>query len=145
LQRNTNAAKEIEAAMLTREDIQSFIDRLEGGTVEATEVEPGLWRVRSQTGAEAVVHYAPPVVLLRMRVMEPPAGDDKRSGLFRQLLEFNAKDLVHGSYGLEGEQVVLTDVLELENLDYAEFEASFDSMTLALASHLSALAPYRER
>ncbi len=131
--------------MLTREDIQSFIDRLEGGAVEATELEPGLWRVRSQAGAEVVVHYASPVVVLRMRVMEPPAGDEKRSGLYRHLLELNAKDLVHGSYGLEGEHVVLTDALELENLDFSEFEASFDSMTLALASHLSALAPYRER
>ncbi|HYN19503.1 MAG TPA: hypothetical protein VE078_00980 [Thermoanaerobaculia bacterium] len=131
--------------MLTREDIQSCIDRLEGGTVEATEVEPGLWRVRSQSGAEVVVHYAPPVVILRMRVMEPPASDDKKSGLYRQLLEFNARDLVHGSYGLEGDHVVLTDGLELADLDYSEFEASFDSMTLALASHLNTLAPYRER
>jgi len=131
--------------MLTREDIQSFIDRLEGGTVETSEVEPGLWRLRSPSGAEVVVHYAPPVVLLRVRVMEPPGSDEKRSELFRQLLEFNARDLVHGSYGLEGDHVVLTDALELTNLDYSEFEASFDSMTLALASHLSALAPYRER
>ena len=131
--------------MLTREDIQSFIDRLEGGTVESTELEPGLWRVRTQSGGEVVVHYAPPVVVLRVRVMEPPSSDDKRSGLYRQLLEFNARDLIHGSYGLEGEHVVLTDALELADLDYSEFEASFDSMTLALASHLSALAPYRER
>jgi len=131
--------------MLTREDIQSFIDRLEGATVETKELETGLWRVKSQSGAEVVVHYAPPVVVMRTRVMEPPASDDKKTGLFRQLLEFNAKDLVHGSYGLEGEHVVLTDALELADLDFSEFEASFDSMTLALASHLSALAPYRER
>jgi Tir chaperone family protein CesT len=131
--------------MLTREDIQSFMDRLEGGMVESKELEPGLWRVRSQSGAEVVVNYAPPVVILRMRVMEPPASDDKKSGLYRQLLEFNARDLIHGSYGLEGDHIVLTDALELEDLDYSEFEASFDSMTLALASHLSALAPYRER
>jgi len=77
--------------------------------------------------------------------MEPPASDDRKTGLFRQLLELNAKDLVHGSYGLEGDQVVLTDALELADLDFSEFEASYDSMTLALASHLSALAPYRER
>ena len=51
---------------------------------------------------------------------------------------------MHGSYGLEGDHVVLTDTLELENLDFSEFEASFDSITLALASHLGALAPYRE-
>lgn len=130
--------------MVTRDDIQSFIDRLEGGSVESTELEPGLWRVRSQTGAEVVVHYAPPVVLLRVRIMELPAGDRKRAALFQKLLEFNARDLLHGSYGLEGDHVVLTDALELDNLDYAEFEASFDSMTLALASHLGALAPYRE-
>lgn len=131
--------------MVTREDIQSYLDRTEGGTVESTEIEPGLWRAKTQSGAEVVVHYAPPVVILRMRVMEPPASDEKRSGLYRQLLEFNARDLVHGSYGLEGEHVVLTDALELADLDYTEFEASWDSLTLALASHLSALAPYRER
>jgi hypothetical protein len=131
--------------MLTREDIQSFIDRLESGMVDAKELAPGFWRVKSQSGAEVVVHYAPPVVVMRTRVMEPPASDDKKTGLFRQLLEFNAKDLIHGSYGLEGDHVVLTDALELADLDFSEFEASFDSMTLALASHLSALAPYRER
>lgn len=131
--------------MLTHDDIQSFLDRIEGGTVEVTELEAGLWRARTQTGAEFVVHFAPPVVILRVRVMEPPAGNDKRSELYRTLLEFNARDLVHGSYGLEGAHVVLTDALELADLDYSEFEASWDSLTLALASHLSALAPYRER
>ena len=131
--------------MVTQEDIQTFLDRVEGGTAEVTELEPGLWRVRTVNGAEFVVHYAPPVVLLRVRVMEAPAGNDHRSELYRTLLEFNARDLVHGSYGLEGEHVVLTDALELADLDYSEFEASWDSLTLALASHLSALAPFRER
>lgn len=131
--------------MVTRDDIQSFIDRLEGGAVESREVEPGLWVVKSTQGAEVVVTYAPPVVILRVRVMEPPEPLERRSALFRQLLEFNARDLVHGSYGLEGDHVVLTDALELENLDFAEFEASYDSLTLALSSHLSALAPFRER
>lgn len=131
--------------MVTRDDIQSFIDRLEGGAVESREVEPGLWVVKSAQGAEVVVTYAPPVVILRVRVMEPPEPVERRSALFRQLLEFNARDLVHGSYGLEGDHVVLTDALELENLDFGEFEASYDSLTLALSSHLSALAPFRER
>jgi hypothetical protein len=61
------------------------------------------------------------------------------------LLELNARELVHGSYGIEGDHVVLTDTLELENVDFSEFEASFDSLSLALATHMSALAPYRER
>ena len=131
--------------MLTRDDIQSFLDRVEGGTVDAAEIEPGLWRAKTQTGAEFIVNYTPPVVILRVRVMESPANDDKQRQLYHTLLELNARDLVHGSYGLEGEHIVLTDALELADLDFLEFEASWDSLTLALASHLSALAPYRER
>ena len=130
--------------MITRDDIQGWLDRLEGGTVSAQEVEPNLWVARTSEGAEVVVHYAPPVVILRVRVMELPGSEPRRSELFRQLLELNARELVHGSYGLEGDHIVLTDTLELENLDYSEFEASFDSITLALATHLGALAPYRE-
>ncbi len=131
--------------MITREDIQSFLDRLDGGNLTAMELEPNLWLARTPDDAEVVVHFAPPVVILRVRVMELPASEPRRGELFRQLLEYNARDLVHGSYGLEGDHVVLTDTLELENLDFSEFEASFDSITLALASHLATLAPYRER
>jgi hypothetical protein len=131
--------------MTTREDIQAFLDRLDGGNVTVRELEPDTWLARTPDGAEVVVHYAPPVVILRVRVMELPASGPRRSELCRQLLEYNARDLVHGSYGLEGDDVVLTDTLELENLDFNEFEASFDSLTLALASHLGALAPFRER
>ena len=131
--------------MMTREDLLSFFDRLYGGTLTVMELEPNLWLVRTPEDAEVVVHYAPPVVILRVRVMELPESEPRRGELFRQLLEYNARDLVHGSYGLEGDHVVLTDALELENLDFSEFEASFDSLTLALASHLGALAAFRER
>ena len=130
--------------MVTREDVQSWLERLDGGMLEVKELEPGLWLAKARDGAEVVVSLAPPVVILRVRVMELPRKEPARGELFRQLLEFNATELVHGSYGLEGDHVVLTDTLELENLDYSEFEASFDSITLALASHYTSLAPYRE-
>ncbi|HET9152181.1 MAG TPA: hypothetical protein VFN83_10755 [Gemmatimonadales bacterium] len=131
--------------MVTRDDIQTWLDRLDGGNLAVQELEPNIWMARNAEGAEVVVSYAPPVAVLRVRVMELPAEEPRRSELYRQLLGFNAQDLVHGSYGLEGDHVVLTDTLELEDLDYSEFEASFDSMTLALASHLTVLAPYRDR
>jgi hypothetical protein len=130
--------------MVTREDIQSWLDRLDAGNLEAREMTPGMWLARTPEGAEVVVSLAEPVVILRMRVMQLPTVDHASAELYRQLLEYNARELVHGSYGVEGDHVVLTDTLELENLDYSEFEASFDSMTLALASHFTALAPFRE-
>ena len=130
--------------MVTKEDIESFLDRIDSGTASVNEVERNTYIVKTVGGAEVVVHYAPPVVILRVTVMTLPAATPRRSELLRELLELNARDLVHGAYGLEGDKVVLTDTLELENLDFNEFEASFDSITLALAQHLGALAPYRE-
>ena len=130
--------------MVTKEDIESFLDRIDSGTASVNEVEKNTYIVKTVGGAEVVVHYAPPVVILRVTVMTLPAATPRRSELLRELLELNAWDLVHGAYVLEGDKVVLTDTLELENLDFNEFEASFDSITLALAQHLGALAPYRE-
>jgi hypothetical protein len=130
--------------MLTKEDIESFLGRLDAGTAESEELEPGVWLIRTTAGAEVLVHFVPPVVILRVVVMSLPVGAARQAELCRQLLEYNARDLVHGAYGLEGDRVVLVDTLELENLDFTEFEASFDSLTLALATHLGALAPYRE-
>jgi hypothetical protein len=130
--------------MRGKEDIEGFLDRLDSGSAEVREVEPGLWVVQTTAGAEVLVHFAPPVVILRVTVMPLPAGTARQAELCRALLEYNARDLVHGAYGLERDRVVLVDTLELENLDFNEFEASFDSLTLALATHLGALAPYRE-
>lgn len=127
--------------MTTREDVQAWLDRLELPVESAAE---DIWVVRTEEGAELVVNFAPPVLVLRVRVMQVPAQEGRAAALFRQLLEYNARDLVHGSYGLEADHVVLTDTLELTSLDYSEFEASFDSLTLALASHAATLAPFGE-
>ena len=127
--------------MTTREDVLSFLDRLD---LPVEPVADDIWVLRTAEGAELVVHYAPPVLVLRVRVMPLPHDVARAGELSRRLLEFNARELVHGSYGVEGDHIVLTDALELEGLDFSEFEASVDSLSLALASHLSALAPYRE-
>jgi hypothetical protein len=128
--------------MTTREDIRSFLDRLD---LPVESVAEDMWVVRTAEGAELVVHYAPPVLVLRVRVMPLPGDTNRASELSRMLLEFNARDLVHGSYGIEGDHVVLTDALELTDLDFSEFEASVDSLSLALASHLTALTPFGEK
>jgi hypothetical protein len=78
-------------------------------------------------------------------VMNLPKDERQAAGLSRRLLELNASDLVHGSYGIQSDDaIVLTEALELAHLDYEEFLASYEGMTLALASHLRELAPYRE-
>jgi hypothetical protein len=42
---------------------------------------------------------------------------------------------VHGAYGLENGQILLSDTLELADLDFSEFQASLESIALALSSY----------
>ncbi len=132
--------------MVTPEQIEGFLGRLASEGASYTEIEPGLWTV--QPGGDfdmtVVVHHSPPVVVFRVKVMELPAADAEANGLCRRLLELNATDLLHGSYGVNGRDVVLTEALELAHLDWEEFQASYESITLALASHLRELSTFRE-
>jgi hypothetical protein len=132
--------------MLTRDDIEVFLNKLTAEGESYEEIEPGLWVVRPGGNLEldVVVHYSPPVVLLRVKVMNVPDDDGRCADLNRRLLELNANDLVHGAYGIAQDSIVLTEALELEHLDYEEFLAAYESMTLALASHLREFAAYRE-
>lgn len=132
--------------MVTREDIEAFLDRLHADGATHEEVEPGLWVVKpgGALDFDVVVTHNPPVVLLRVKVMPLPAEAVEAAALNKRLLELNATDLLHGAYGIDGEAVVLTEALELAHLDFEEFLASFESMTLSLTTHLRELAAFRE-
>jgi hypothetical protein len=132
--------------MVSREDIESFLDRLSTHGASYREVETGFWLVR-QNGlldVDVAVHYNPPVVVLRVNIMDVPQKDGAQAQLNRRLLELNANDLVHGSYGISDDAIVLTEALELSHLDYEEFQAAYEGMTLALATHLRELTTFRE-
>ena len=132
--------------MVTREDIESFLDRLSNEGASYSEQEPGLWLVRPGGALDiaVVVHYSPPVVVFRVKVMDLPSDEGRVATLSRRLLQLNASDLVHGSYGIERESIVITEALELSHLDYEEFLAAYEGIVLALASHLPQLGAYRE-
>lgn len=132
--------------MVTKEDIERFLDRLEADGATYQEVEPGLYILKpsGELDFSVVVHYSPPVVVLRVKVMSLPQNADSVATLSRRLLELNATDLVHGSYGIENNSIVMTEALELAHLDFEEFLAAYESITVALASHLRELGSYRE-
>jgi hypothetical protein len=132
--------------MVTKDDVEGFLNRLGSEGASYSEVEPGLWVVRPSGELDfgVVVHFSPPVVVLRVKVMTLPSSPEALATLSRRLLELNATDLVHGAYGIEEESIVMTEALELAHLDYEEFLAAYESITVALASHLRELGSYRE-
>jgi hypothetical protein len=132
--------------MVSREDLESFLDRLTAEGASYTEVEDGLWIVKPDgaLNLDVVVHHSPPAVLFRVKVMDLPTDEGAANALCRRLLELNATELVHGSYGIEGDAVVMTETLQLSHLDFEEFLASYESITLALASHVRELGSFQE-
>ena len=119
--------------MVTREDIESFLIRMD---LTYSEIAEGMYLVRSgEAELPTVVHVTPPLVLLRLKLMDLPSRDGMEQ-LYRTLLEFNAMDVVHGAYGIEEGELILTDALEMETLDFVELQASLESLQIAASSHM---------
>jgi len=121
--------------MVTRDDLESFLIRMD---LDFEEVDDGMFLVQPKSesdGTPVVVHHTPPLLIARLKVMRLPEGRDLGE-LFETLLVWNATDVVHGAYGIEEGDLVLTDTLELETLDFPELQASLESMQMAAASHI---------
>ena len=126
--------------MKTAEDIESYFLKM-----ALTHEEPrnGTWVVSGLDGIDnLIVTLAGPVVVFRVKVMDLPKHH--REELYRTLLELNATEMMHGAYGIEGESIVISDALQLENLDFNEFAATVEDIGLAVASHRGRLGRYRD-
>jgi hypothetical protein len=122
--------------MATRDDIEHYLIQLE---YPFESVEAQMWVIRDT--ASVVVTYEPPLVLFRIKLMEVPKA--KREDFFKLLLELNANHMIHGAYGIEGENVVLIDTLQSEHLDFNEFQASLDALLLASTQDYQKLNAFR--
>ena len=119
--------------MVTRDDLESFLIRMD---LDFNEVDEGMYLVESANeGPPVVVHHTPPLLVVRLKVMDLPESNDL-SELYERLLIWNATDVVHGAYGIEEGDLILTDTLELETLDFPELQASVESMQMAASSHI---------
>jgi hypothetical protein len=121
----------------TAEDVESYLLQLD----RRFENDGGTYVFQS-AGTTVAVRVSPPIVAFRV-VIGPVPDDEKRQlELFRKLLEYNATDLMHVSYGIDPQArltVVLSGALELENLDMNEVEAMLSDIDLALARHVPSL------
>ena len=123
--------------MVSREDLESFLIRMD---LSYEEVDEGMFLTRAEDdGAPVVVHHADALLLIRMKVMDMPEENAGSLDLYRTLLELNATEVVHGAYGIEDGDLILSDTLELETLDFHELQASMESITLAAATHIDTI------
>ncbi|MCB9706695.1 MAG: YbjN domain-containing protein [Myxococcales bacterium] len=105
--------------------------------------EEGSWVLAPQGlhQSRIIVKISDPIVLFTTPIFKLSEATQDREHLFRRLLELN-EDLLHCAYGLDGDQILLSGAHPLENLDYNEFQAMIDDMSMGLDRHLDQLAPW---
>ena len=124
--------------MRTEKDVEAYLLKLNRRFANV-DGETGTFLVRASDDLPAVVvRVDPPLVVIRVHIGNVSSPD--KAALFRKLLELNARSLVHASYGLEDDSIVLSSALELENLDFNEIEATLDEIDVALAQQIPMLA-----
>lgn len=92
--------------------------------------------------SQIVVKIDDPIVLFTSPVFELSDQLADREGLFRRLLELN-EDLLHCAYGLQGKQLLMSGAAQVETLDFNEFQAMIDDMSMGFDRHLDDLAKWR--
>ena len=123
--------------MAARDDIEHYLIQI-GYPYES--VDSNMWVIRNT--ADVVVTIDPPLIVFRMKLMEIPGSH--RENLFKLLLELNASQMIHGAYGIEDSNIVLIDTLQVENLDYNEFQASLDALMLSSSQDYPKLKEFRQ-
>lgn len=118
--------------MKTLEDLIDYAHRM-GLTLIKTDLEERMIVVNAEHRGihNLVIDCEESIVILEQPLYR--LGNQNISH-FKRLLMIN-RQLVHGAFVLDpkGEWVLFRDTLELENLDFNEFEGSINALTLGIA------------
>jgi len=124
--------------MRTVEDVESFLIRM-GQPYE--DLGNGMFVLHDDTRpGDVAIKVQDPIIVFRAKVMELPNA--RREELYRTLLDMNAREMVHGAYGIEDDAIVMTEAMPLENLDYNEVQAVLDDFAMAMSKHLPRLRTF---
>jgi hypothetical protein len=122
----------------SNEDLEGYFNKLDR---RFEMLEDGTFLVAPASRQPPIaVRLVPPVVVLQVEIGDAPQDDAAvEAKLFRRLLELNAHELMHASYGLEGGAIMLSAALEADTLDLNELEATLADMGMALSDHVAQL------
>ena len=128
--------------MRTRTDIEAYLQQFD---VPYDEVgDDDMWITQIGDAQTVIVSLTGPLVVMRTKVLDLSEVTDA-AALNETLLKLNADGLVHASYGISDDAIVLTCAMQVENLDYNEFVAALDDIAVALANHRQTLQKFRRK
>jgi hypothetical protein len=129
--------------MASMDELDSYLIKM---GLPYEQVGDGTWVVRPDSArhAQIGVQIDEPIVLFSIQMFKVEPALVRREELYRTLLELNA-ELLHSCYALQGDQIVLSGAQQLENLDFNEFQAVVEDMSMALDNHYDKIAPWLDQ
>jgi hypothetical protein len=123
----------------SNEDLEALLTGLNRHFEQAGSV--GVYLVGMGPGqSPCALSISPPVLVAQVQVGPLPRLEAGASARYlRRLLELNGSGLLHAAFALEGDEIVLTAALELQNLDANELAAVLADLDMALAEHVPSL------
>ena len=89
-----------------------------------------------------VIQSSGNLVIFSVRLMDLPTDSGACGKLYEKLLRFNGTEMLSGAYGISDAGVVIIETLRGENLDYNEFAAAVDGLTMAITEHYPQLKEF---
>ena len=128
--------------------MQANTERIEGYLMRTEHsyelIADNTWMVHDEVDHvdNIVIQLTPPLVVFTVRLMDVPSDATQKAELFEHLLKLNASDLLSGAYALDEGAVIITETLQSETLDFEEFQAAIDCLTMAITDHYGQLRKY---
>ena len=102
----------------------------------------GTYLLRGPDGTIIALQVIPPIVAINAEIGPLPKDEKHQLAFYRRLLELSATDLMYAAYGIEGDRVVLSAALPLDNLDANELDATLSDIDVALVRHTKELSHF---
>jgi hypothetical protein len=126
------------------EQIETFIRQLDCRILYRDEKQGILKIDNPEDGIHNLIIGIAPPILIMEQFMFSFREDD--GNMFKQLLQKN-RDTIHGAFVLneEGNKVLFRYTMQLENINFNEFEAAINSLGLLLSEYAEQIIDFSKR
>jgi hypothetical protein len=138
------AAKKITKTSSGNTSVKTIEKYLNMINAKYEKIDSSIWRIEYDKIPNIIISFDPPILVVRLKLMEISETTDM-PGLSKRLLELNSEQLISGAFALEDENIILVEVLQTENLDFNEFQAAIEGVSLTAVQNYKELSKYREK
>ncbi len=114
--------------------IEQFINRLDYRIAYKNEQE-GILKIDNESDGirNLIIGIAPPILIMEQYLF---SFTKDSVTMFKQLLQKN-RDMIHGAFVLneEGNKVLFRYTMQLEHIDFNEFEGALNSLSMLLSEY----------